>query len=190
MFLVLISQQKFSVFPKQHTEGVIMSNTQNAIPMEHERRFFPPFSTELPVGIAEFAPQTEICQSYLEDAERTRIREEVCGEVRVYTRTRKVGSGISRSEDEMVIGRQEYLTLLEKATCSLKKMRHYLECDGIQFQFNTYREELDGYRQIEVEFGSHEEAVAFVPPEWFGKEVTDDSAHGNYSLAKNGIPRE
>jgi len=42
--------------------------------------------------------------------------------------------------------------------------------------------------QIEVEFDSNEEAVAFVPPAWLGEEVTHDKAHGNYSLAKYGRP--
>jgi CYTH domain-containing protein len=74
--------------------------------------------------------------------------------------------------------------------CSLEKTRHHIHFGGIGFQLNIFHGDLHGYHQIEIEFDSHEEAVAFVPPPWFGREVTEDNQHGNYSLAKFGKPKE
>ena len=37
---------------------------------------------------------------------------------------------------------------------------------------------------VEVEFASGEQARAFVPPRWFGRDVTDDPAYKNRNLAR------
>ena len=37
---------------------------------------------------------------------------------------------------------------------------------------------------VEVEFASGEQAREFVPPEWFGRDVTDDPAYKNRNLAR------
>ena len=36
----------------------------------------------------------------------------------------------------------------------------------------------------EVEFSSEEDAMAFLPPDWFVKEVTSDPAYQNSNLSK------
>jgi adenylate cyclase len=40
----------------------------------------------------------------------------------------------------------------------------------------------------EVEFPSDEEAAQFVPPPWFGLEVTEDEHYKNVNLALHGRP--
>jgi len=40
----------------------------------------------------------------------------------------------------------------------------------------------------EVEFSSVAQAEAFVPPAWFGKEITEDIRYKNTHLSKYGIP--
>ncbi|MEK7471776.1 MAG: hypothetical protein AAB624_00860 [Patescibacteria group bacterium] len=42
----------------------------------------------------------------------------------------------------------------------------------------------------EVEFNSTEEAEAFVAPDWFGADVTEDKRYGNGDIAKNGFPEK
>jgi adenylate cyclase len=39
-----------------------------------------------------------------------------------------------------------------------------------------------------VEFASTQAAKSFVPPAWFGEEVTEDSRYNNVSLALYGVP--
>lgn len=155
------------------------------IPMEHERRFFPNLMTfNFKPGVH---PVTIITQAYLEDSQKTRIREELkLPSSRIYLQTRKTGSGVSRTEDEYEIPKRAYEAMLTIAKCKLIKRRYFVQCDGYVAEVNIFEGDLEGYIQIEVEFATKEEAVAFVPPDWFGIEVTDDNRHGNYSLAKNG----
>ncbi|MBP9483819.1 MAG: adenylate cyclase, partial [Negativicutes bacterium] len=48
--------------------------------------------------------------------------------------------------------------------------------------------ELTGLAVVEVEFDSLEAAASFVPPNWFGHEVTADQRYKNANLAKSGKP--
>jgi CYTH domain-containing protein len=159
--------------------------TKMQIPMEHERRFFPNLVTF--TFDKDLYPSTLITQAYLEDNLRTRIRDEfdrLTGHT--YTQTRKTGEGISRPEDEHKISKKAYDAMLTIATCQLVKIRYFMQCDGFVAQINFFEGDLTGYAQIEVEFDTEEEAKAFIPPVWFGLEVTNDNRHGNYSLAKYG----
>lgn len=170
------------------TKTYTSSDHTTPIKEEHERRFFPRIE-DLPEDVQTTDPRSVITQAYLEDEKRTRIREDMQNGSCIYTMTVKSGSGISRPEDETFISAKDFESLLGEATCSLQKIRRYLTWHGINFQLNTYYGLLHGYVQIEVEFDSHEDAVVFIPPSWFGREVTDDNSHGNYSLAKYGKPK-
>ncbi len=164
-------------------------STLGKIPIEHERRFVPVF-TKLPFATTFLEhPMSLIIQGYIEDDQRTRVREEHTQERTIFTITMKTGSGISRPENEIEIARKAFKLLWEKAKdCSLRKSRYFICHDGIHYQLNIFHGAHAGYVQIEVEFDSNKKAVAFVPPPWLGKEVTHDKAHGNYSLAKYGRP--
>jgi CYTH domain-containing protein len=165
--------------------------TTKIILEEHERRFVPDLGG-LPFDWSLF-PTTYIRQGYLEDELRTRVRDEMVllTAEHSYTQTRKTGSGVSRPEDEENIAKEVFDEMWETARkCSLEKTRYHIHFGGIGFQLNIFHGDLHGYHQIEIEFDSHKEAVAFVPPVWFGREVTEDSEHGNYTLAKFGKPKE
>lgn len=158
------------------------------VPFEHERRFFPDMNA-LPFDFMNY-PKEAILQGYLEDGLGTRIRDTNDNNGHRFTQTRKIGKGVSRLEDEHEITKEEFRLMRRTARGSfLVKTRYFITWEGIDIQFNVFHASLDGYVHIEVEFKTHEEAVAFIPPAWLGKEVTDDDAHGNYSLAKNGIPK-
>ena len=152
---------------------------------EHERRFFPDLKNFL--FDQTLYPKKEIVQGYLEDEFHTRIREECDSEWNYkFWQTRKTGEGVSRLEDEQLISRNEFGHMWEYIVCSLSKTRYFVDCGNYIAEVNVFHGNLAGYVQIEVEFKTHDEAVAFVPPSWFGIEVTDDKRHGNYYLAKNG----
>lgn len=159
--------------------------------MEHERRFYPRLDM-LPLDYITF-PKKLIEQGYLEDELRTRLRNERNeSSVNTYLQTRKSGSGVSRCEDEIEISKDIFDIGWQKRTCDLQKTRYYYPLENGTAEINIFHVvsqtgTLDTYIQIEVEFGSHDEAVAFIPPEWLGEEVTDDPRHGNYALAKDGF---
>lgn len=172
-------------------KGIIMS-AQNAalkleIPFEHERRFFPELRN-LPFDFSRF-PSVFIIQGYLEDGLGTRLRDERTEDGRhTYLQTRKTGEGVSRTEDEQEISEKDFRLMWNDVKCSLEKTRYFINRKGVDLQLNIFHGELEQYLQIEVEFDSNKAALAFIPPVWFGREVTDDKRHGNYVLAKNGVP--
>lgn len=168
---------------------MINSDTET-VPKEHERRFIPDMEI-LPFLFWRF-PMEFIIQGYLEDPLKTRIRHTYNHKKHVYTQTRKSGSGVSRDEDECFLEKEDFEEKWKRVRCSLVKSRYFVaienKYENVSCQLNIFHDELAGYVQIESEFKTHEEAISFIPPSWFGKEVTDDERHGNYSLAKNGIP--
>lgn len=161
---------------------------QDTIPFEHERRFVPDINT-LPFDYRDY-PQKLITQGYLEDELKTRMRDEMDGETHTYFQTRKTGHGVSRIEDEREITKEEFTPLWKNIEYSLSKSRYFIEYDGINVELNIFHGRLEGYTQIEVEFPSHADAINFVPPSWIGVEVTDNKEHGNYHLAKYGLPKQ
>lgn len=161
--------------------------TDSVIPFEHERRFFPKLE-ELPFDFS-FHPMAFIVQGYrLEGGRKTRLRGECRKKKHAYWQTTKSGKGVSRLEDEQEVTREYFEHMWKGVECSLAKSRYFIPWGGIEIELNIFHDELAGYVQIEVEFDSHEAALDFTPPIWFGQEVTDDNRHGNYSLAKFGSP--
>ena len=53
---------------------------------------------------------------------------------------------------------------------------------------DVYAGALAGLCTAEVEFDSEDEAGAFTPPTWFGREVTGERAWSNAALARDGLP--
>jgi len=162
-----------------------LEKSAKEIPLEHERRFLVD-PENLPFDFNEY-PMSKIFQGYLKN-QKGRVRREYQNGKSIYTKTIKSGKGVSRQEEENEISKEEYLSLMKNAECYLIKKRFFIPWEGIEIQFNFFLLGLRGYIQIEVEFDSHEAAVNFVPRTWFGPEVTNDSRHDNYSLAKNGKP--
>lgn len=164
----------------------IDQSSPTEIPFEHERRFIPDIHS-LPFEFKMYAMKS-ILQGYLKDEFGTRLRYESSDQGHMYLQTRKTGSGISRTEDEREITKETFDAMWREVECSLAKSRYFITWDNIDIEFNVFHGKLEGYFQIEVEFDSHEDATSFIPPSWLGREVTDDKRHGNYRLAKDGIP--
>ena len=54
---------------------------------------------------------------------------------------------------------------------------------GLLAEFDDYEEKLAGLKVVEVEFPDEERARRFIPPAWFGREVSGDPAYSNARLA-------
>lgn len=73
----------------------------------------------------------------------------------------------------------------------LNKKRYVLplqEYGHLKMHLDIYKNNLKGLYSIEVEFESEEDCDNFNPPEWFGREVTDDIRFSNLHLAIYGLP--
>jgi adenylate cyclase len=155
--------------------------------MEIERKFLIP----TPPHDLESFPHTRIEQAYV-------AIDPVGTEVRVRRRsdqttlTIKGGRGRSRAEEELEIDPARFTRLWElSAGRCLEKTRYELPSDdGLTIELDVYVGRLAGLTVAEVEFDSSEAADRFVPPPWFGREITDDDGYKNRRLAVDGRPED
>jgi CYTH domain-containing protein len=107
-----------------------------------------------------------------------------------FTLTIKTGSGVARTEIEREITADEFDALWAVATAlRISKRRHLVAlASGHVAELDLFEGALDQRRIVEVEFDSTAAAHDFVPPAWFGREVTDDGRYTNAALARNGWP--
>ena len=149
--------------------------------MEIERKFLPAY---LPDGW-ENAPHRELLQGYLCRKPVLRVRRD--GEK--YILTVKGPGKMAREEHEYPLKRSEFEHLLAKADGRLiRKTRYRLPCGKYTAELDIFEDELKGLRLAEVEFPTVEEALAFTPPAWMGREVTDDPRYHNAHLALDELP--
>jgi adenylate cyclase len=155
--------------------------------MEIERKFLIP----APPPDLEAFPCTRIEQAYVAiDPAGTEVR--IRRRAGVTSLTVKGGRGRARAEEEFEIdgGRFERLWALAGRR-SLEKRRSEIPTgEGLTIELDLYEGALAGLRTAEVEFNSAEAADRFVPPAWFGPEVTEDDAYKNRRLAVDGLPRD
>ena len=79
--------------------------------------------------------------------------------------------------------------LCERLT--VHKWRYEPPYEGVGEMFlDFYKNELSGLWTLEVEFDTLEECDAFVPLEWFSREVTEDYRYSNLQLAIDGLPEK
>lgn len=103
-----------------------------------------------------------------------------------YYMTQKSDGTKVRDEIETEVNESSYI-------CNQEKMiGHMIKKTRTRIPFgNKLIAELDVYhgidlRVVEVEFKSKSEADAFIPPLWFGEEVTNDKRYKNRNLAIKG----
>ncbi len=103
--------------------------------------------------------------------------------------TVKAGRGTTRTEVEVPVDLAEAEALwAHTAGRRLEKVRHDVPVTGGIAEVDRYGGELDGLWTVEVEFAAPDDAEAFVPPPWFGAELTDVGGWSNASLARRGRP--
>ena len=124
----------------------------------------------------------EIEQGYISRDPEIRIRRK--GDK--YYITFKGQGDLSRAETEISISADEYAQLCGFVTSCrvIKKARYELALEnGLVAELDEYHDALEGFYAVEVEFASEEEAKAFVPPVWFGRELTYEDRVKNMNLA-------
>jgi len=152
---------------------------------EIERKFV---LGELPQALA-FARRTAILQGYLALDGDTEVR--VRRTPAAAKLTIKHGGGEVRVEEEIALGTRQADALWELTEGRrLQKTRRTMRVDGLEVSVDQYFGELDGLIVAEVEFDDEQAARSFMPPAWFGREVTGQAAYANRTLSVHGLPQE
>lgn len=140
--------------------------------MEIERKFL---IHEMPDSLCAY-PCRLIEQAYLNVNPVVRVRRED----ETYYMTYKGSGMMTREEYNLPLDASSYAHLLAKADGNIITKRRYL------IPFGVYTIELDVFEGMfaglvvaEVEFPTEEAATVFVPPEWFGEDVTFDGRYHN-----------
>jgi adenylate cyclase len=152
------------------------------VTLEVERKFL---IEEMPVDFA-IGRGIEISQGYLAIGDDAEVRLRRKG-ARCYL-TVKEGSGLARSEYEISLDPDRF-DCLWPATAGrrLSKVRYEVPVGALTAELDQYSDELAGLITVEVEFPSVAEASVFNPPEWFGRELTEDPRYANRCLAVDGL---
>jgi CYTH domain-containing protein len=153
--------------------------------VEIERKFLVP---EPPADLGRW-PSTRIEQGYVaidRDGTEVRLRRWDDGCALAV----KQGGGRSRTEEDLKLDADQFERLWPLTEGRrIEKTRHVIEGGGdVSFELDVYSGALAGLVVVEVEFPSDEAAEAFAPPDWFGREVTEDPRFKNQSLAVHGAP--
>lgn len=128
------------------------------------------------------APRKMIEQGYLCTDPVVRIRRQDDE----YYLTYKSKGLLSREEYNLPLTQESYEHLKPKADGIVISKTRYLipEKDGLTIELDVFHEDYDGLLLAEVEFESEEQANTYIPPEWFGEDVTYSSAYHNSTLSK------
>lgn len=144
--------------------------------MEIERKFL---IKTLPSNLNTYEKK-HLEQAYLCTAPVVRVREE--GEEYILTYK---GKGLMvREESNLPLTKEAYLHLREKADGNIiSKTRYFIpEKNGLTIELDVFEGVHAPLIMAEVEFPNEKAATNYIPPEWFGEEVTNNPAYHNSNM--------
>lgn len=146
--------------------------------MEIERKYL---LTELP-DLKEYQSH-KIEQAYLCTNPVVRVRRED----ESYYMTYKGGGMLAREEYNLPLTKDSYEHLKQKADGNVISKTRYLvplEKEGLMAEVDVFEAPFSPLVLVEVEFETEEQANAFVPPAWFGEDVTFDGRYHNSYMSR------
>ena len=124
----------------------------------------------------------EIKQGYFSITPEKRVRKKG----NTYILTEKGEGDLIREEKEEIISEEYGEELFKKSkTFIIEKTRYYIPYGEYTIELDIYSGKHRGLIVAEVEFPSVEKANEFIPPEWFGEDITKDKSYKNMMLALN-----
>ncbi len=143
--------------------------------MEIERKYL---IDNVPLDLSQFKKK-EIEQGYLNTAPVLRLRRTDDR----YTLTYK-GSGLmAREEYNLPFDKDGYERLIKSCVGNIiTKTRYLIPYGAYTIELDVFHGVHDGLVLAEVEFPNIEECNSFVPPEWFGEDVTLTGTYQNSRL--------
>ena len=145
--------------------------------MEIERKFL---IKKLPDNLTSYKAR-KIEQAYLCTDPVVRVRRD-----NDYYLTYKSKGMIVREEYNLPLTKEAYGHLLAKADGNIiTKTRYEIpEKDNLTIELDVFEGKFDGLLLAEVEFASEEEALGYIPPEWFGEDVSNSTKYHNSTLSR------
>ena len=148
--------------------------------MEIERKFL---VKQLPENLDQYTSLL-IEQAYLCTNPVVRIRRQDDE----YILTYKGKGQMIREEYNLPLNQEAYEHLLEKADGNvIRKRRTCIPYPPYTIELDLFDAPFEGLVIAEVEFPSEVDAVAFIPPEWFGKDVTFEKEYHNSYLSRKNL---
>lgn len=145
--------------------------------MEIERKFL---VKTLPAALSQY-PASQIWQAYLSFVPEIRIRKKDGR----YLLTEKGEGALARSEEEREISASDFAARKAgRISNPIEKTRYRIPLEGgLTAELDVFSGKLTGLCLVEVEFSSYEAAEGFLPPGWFGDEVTYIKKFKNKNLS-------
>ena len=147
--------------------------------MEIERKYL---INKLPDNLVDY-PCRIIEHGYLNTGPVIRIRRDN----EKYELTYKSKGLMSREEYNMPLDKESYEHLLQKIDGILIKKKRYMIplTDVLTIELDVFEDKLAPLILAEVEFSDETEANSFVPPSWFGEDVTFSGKYHNSFLSQS-----
>jgi len=107
-----------------------------------------------------------------------------------YFLTLKGGGSLARVEREAEISAEQFETFWPETKGRRVEKERYTGHlpDGHIFELDVFSGDLAPLRLVEVEFATEAEALSYIPPTWFGADVTEDKRYKNKTMAIEGVP--
>ncbi|SES03387.1 CYTH domain-containing protein [Lachnobacterium bovis] len=149
--------------------------------MEIEKKYL---LSEIPFDLSSFEKK-EISQGYLCTSPVVRIRKSNDK----YTLTYKGEGLMAREEYNLPLNAEAYKQLSSKIDGILiEKTRYLIPLENnLVAELDVFHGKLNSLLLVEVEFASVEEANNFVPPTWFGEDVTFSNKYHNSTLSQKNL---
>ena len=147
-------------------------------PMEIERKYL---IRRLPENLSQYQCK-KIAQGYICTSPVVRIRKSDDE----YYLTYKGKGLMAREEYNLPLTQEGYEHMLPKIDGRLiEKSRYLIPLDGkLTAELDIFEGDLAPLIIVEVEFDSLDAANSFIPPEWFGEDVTFSTRYHNSQLSK------
>jgi CYTH domain-containing protein len=170
------------IFPLLRTDD----GPQSVTSVNIERKFLVN-TADLPWDNIRSGTSSSLIQSYVSFDPEVRIRDDTGRSYTFLVRTPI--DDVSRRDVQFEITKEQYDELFKKKSgLVIQKTRYRFTYDGINIRIDIFEEDLAGLAFAEISFESVEEANDFIPPAWFGEDVTTDSRYRNAMLSQNGRP--
>jgi CYTH domain-containing protein len=142
---------------------------------------------KLPENLSSY-PAYELEQCYLCTSPTLRIRKKNEDYILTYKNRVTPKDGAQKlcvsEEVELPLTKESYEHLREKADGRrIKKTRYHIPYEGYRIELDVFHGDYEGFYMAEVEFESEEESAAFIPPDWFGEDVSGDYHYTNSYLS-------
>lgn len=147
--------------------------------MEIERKFL---IKKIPFSLDGYKSR-KIEQAYLSTNPVIRVRRDNDD----YYLTYKSKGFVVREEYNLPLNKESYDHLLKKADGNIiTKTRYEIpEKNNLTIELDIFEGKFDGLILAEVEFNSENEANSYIPPEWFGDDVSNESTYHNSTLSQS-----